>query len=190
MGFAYQFINPDGIYFVTAAVVEWADVFTRSHYCDIVIASLKHCIEKKGLVLHAWVIMPNHIHLIISRNGQDSLSDIMRDFKKFTSTRITEAIQTIPESRRTWMLWLFKSAAAQNKNNKNFQFWQQDNHPEELFTPDFTKQKLDYIHNNPVTARLVDSPEHYIYSSAKSYFGEEGLLPVSLLEATFYSGRL
>ena len=73
MGFAYKFSNPDGIYFVTSAVVEWVDAFTRSHYCDIVVSSLKHCIEKKGLVLHAWVIMPNHIHLIISRRGEASL---------------------------------------------------------------------------------------------------------------------
>src|SRR5271154_2938004 len=121
MGFAYKFDNPDGVYFVTTAVVEWVDVFTRSHYCDIVVNSLRHCIEKKGLVLHAWVIMPNHLHLIISRKGENSLSDIMRDFKKYTSSSIIEAIETIPESRRNWMLWIFKEAAAKNKNNKNFQ---------------------------------------------------------------------
>ena len=88
MGFAYKFENPDGIYFVTSAVVEWVDVFTRFQYCDIFVESLKYCIEKKGLVLHAWVIMPSHIHLVISRNGSDSLSDIMRDLKKFTSSNI------------------------------------------------------------------------------------------------------
>ena len=112
MGFAYQFNNPDGIYFVTSTVVEWVDAFTRSRYSDIVVESLRHCIERKGLVLHAWVIMPNHIHLIISRRGEHSLSDIMRDFKKYTSTQIVEAIETIPESRRNWMLWIFKQAAA------------------------------------------------------------------------------
>jgi putative transposase len=186
MGFAYKFDNPDGVYFVTSAVVEWVDAFTRSAYCDIVVNSLKYCIDNKGLVLHAWVIMPSHIHLIISRKGLDSLSDIMRDFKKFTSSEIIEAIQTNPESRRNWMLWIFKSAAEKNSNNKHFQFWQQENHPEELYSPEFTGQKLDYIHNNPVTARLVDSPEHFVYSSAKDYWGEEGLLPVTLLEGTFY----
>ena len=76
--------------------------------------------------------MPNHIHLIISKNGSDSLSDIMRDFKKFTSSKIIEAIKTISESRRNWMLWLFESAGKRNSNNTNFQFWQQENHPEEL----------------------------------------------------------
>ena len=186
MGFAYKFSNPDGIYFVTSAVVEWVDAFTRSHYCDIVVSSLKHCIEKKGLVLHAWVIMPNHIHLIISRRGEASLSDIMRDFKKYTSSTIIESIETITESRKNWMLWIFKSAAEKNKNNKNYQFWQQENHPEELFSFKFIKQKLDYIHNNPVTARLVDLRQYYVYSSAKNYLGEEGLLPVTILDANPY----
>lgn len=81
MAFTYNFDNTDGVYFVTTAVVEWVDVFTRSYYCDIVVNSLRYCIEKKGLMLHAWVIMPNHIHLVVSRKGNDTLSDIIRDFK-------------------------------------------------------------------------------------------------------------
>ena len=143
-------------------------------------------IENKGLALHAWVIMPNHIHLIISRNGKDSLSDIMRDFKKYTSKKIIDAIETTPESRKNWMLWIFKSAAAKNKNNTNFQFWQQENHPEELYSTKFIKQKLDYIHNNPVAALIVDAPERYVYSSAKDYYGEKGLLPVLQLDVSPY----
>ncbi|MCW3126321.1 MAG: hypothetical protein JWO03_1979, partial [Bacteroidetes bacterium] len=164
MSFAYAFDNPDGTYFTTTPVVQWVDAFTRYHYCDIVVNSLDHCIKNKGLQLHAWVIMPNHIHLIISRIGPYSLSDIMRDFKKFTSNEIKKAIREIPESRRNWMLWLFESAGKNNSNNEAFQFWQQENYPVELTTPEFTKQKLNYIHNNPVTARLVDAPERYVYS--------------------------
>jgi putative transposase len=88
MGFAYKFNDQDGAYFVTCATVQWVDVFTRSIYCDIVVDSLSYCIANKGLVLHVWVIMPNHIHIVISRKGSSSLSDIMRDFKKFTSAKI------------------------------------------------------------------------------------------------------
>lgn len=79
------------------------------------------------------------------------------------------------------MLWLFESAGRENSNNKAFQFWQQENHPIHLTSPAFTKQKLDYLHNNPVAARLVDAQDRYIYSSAKNYCGEKGLLPISLL---------
>jgi len=80
------------------------------------------------------------------------------------------------------MLWLFKQAGKSNPNNSNFQFWQQDNHPEELISNDFIDQKLDYIHNNPVLSGLVDEPQHYRYSSARDYAGEKGLLDLVLIE--------
>jgi REP element-mobilizing transposase RayT len=104
MGFAYTFANSNGVYFVTFTVVEWVDIFTRSRYADIVLNSLKYCIEAKGLQLHAYVIMSNHVHLIISRNGQETLSNIVRDFKKFTTSQIIKSIKELPESRRNWLL--------------------------------------------------------------------------------------
>ncbi|MEO8146567.1 MAG: hypothetical protein ABI723_02965 [Bacteroidia bacterium] len=85
MSSAYKFYNPDGIFFVSTAVVFWMDVFVRRIYKEIFTESLIHCIQHKGLVVHAWVLMPSHFHLIISRNGEDKLEAIMRDFKKFTS---------------------------------------------------------------------------------------------------------
>jgi putative transposase len=185
MGFAYKFHDPDGTYFVTCATVQWVDVFTRSIYSDIVVQSLQYCIDQKGLVLHAWVIMPNHLHMVISRRGESSLSDIIRDFKKFTSSKIVEAINSPTESRRNWMQWLFKSAGKQNANNTNFQFWQQENHPIELESAKFTRQKIEYIHENPVRAKFVDVAQRYVYSSAKDYAGERGLLPISILEDVY-----
>ena len=89
---AYQINDPDGIYFVTFATVEWVDVFTRQIYRDILVESLSYCRENKGLKIHAWCLMSNHLHLIISRNGDQSLSEILRDFKKFTSSQILKAI--------------------------------------------------------------------------------------------------
>jgi putative transposase len=179
----YRFDNPDGIYFVTFAVVDWVDVFTRKQYVEIVLESLRYCQEAKGLELYAWCVMSNHVHLIASCNlPTQTLSDILRDFKKYTSKKIIEAIQTIPESRSEWMLHRFAWAGEHNSNNKNYQFWQQDNHPEELYSADFTQQKLRYIHENPVKAGIVDEPQHYNYSSAKDYYAnQKGLLSVVLL---------
>ncbi|MEO8150670.1 MAG: hypothetical protein ABI723_23765 [Bacteroidia bacterium] len=94
MSSAYKFHNPNGIYFISSAVVFWIDVFTRRLYKEIFTESLAHCIQYKGLVVHGWVLMPSHFHLIISRSSQPKLEEIiMRDFKKFTSTQITEAIK-------------------------------------------------------------------------------------------------
>jgi len=74
-----------------------------------------------------------------------------------------------------------------NSNNKNYQFWQQENHPEELYSSAFIRQKLDYLHNNPVAARLVNTLKNYIYSSACDYCGVMGLLPVTIIDAVKYN---
>lgn len=89
----YKIENPEGIYFITFAVVEWVDVFTRREYAEIVIDSLNFCIEEKGMEVYAWCLMPNHLHLICSAKAGFSLPDILRDFKKFTAGNILGAIE-------------------------------------------------------------------------------------------------
>lgn len=179
---AYKFNNPDGIYFVSFAVVEWVDVFTRKSHAEIVIDSLRFSQQHKGLILYGWCLMSNHLHLIIARKGQNSLSAILRDFKKYTASQIIKNINQPFESRKSWMLWLFKSAGVKNPNNTHYQFWRQDNQPEELISNHFMDQKLDYMHRNPVEAGWVASPEHYLYSSATNYAGLPSLLEVEYLE--------
>ncbi len=79
------------------------------------------------------------------------------------------------------MLWIFKKAGERNSNNKNYQFWRQDNHPIELSTNKIMEQRLNYLHNNPVEAGIVEEPEHYLYSSARDYAGQKGLLNVEFI---------
>ncbi|MFD0793381.1 transposase [Mucilaginibacter litoreus] len=177
----YKFRNPEGLYFVTFSVVRWIDVFTRTAYKDILVDSLKYCIKNKGLELYAWVIMSNHVHLII-RSDDKPLQDILRDIKRHTSKTIIKAIeQNLQESRREWLLWFFEREGKGNPNNEKYQFWRQGNHPIELFTNEVMDQKLDYLHNNPVKAGWVDKAEYYLYSSARDYAGEKGLIDVILI---------
>lgn len=111
----------------------------------------------------------------------------MRDMKKFTSVKILEAIKTEPESRReclpagqAGMLELFKEAGDANSNNIVYQFWQQDNHPIECDTPEILKQKMDYVHENPVRAGFVEKAEDWVYSSAADYYANrKGLIELS-----------
>ena len=176
--------NQDALHFITITVVGWVDVFTRMQYKDIIIESLKFCVQNKGLKLYAYVIMTNHLHLIVSADA--GISDIIRDFKKFTSKEILKLlIEDSKESRREWMLRLFKYFAKYNKDNKTYQFWQKDNHPIELANLEWIDQKLMYIHNNPVRAGIVESPEHYIYSSAINYIGRNGIIDVEILDLGF-----
>ncbi|MDP3680462.1 MAG: transposase [Flavobacterium sp.] len=164
-------------YYITATVVDWIDIFTRQTYRDSIIESLDYCIKNKGMILYGYVIMSNHIHLIIqSEDGK--LSDLIRDFKKFTAKNILDKIQAVPESRKEWMLERFKLAAEKHTRNKNYQFWQYGNHAEEIYSNKFMWSKLDYIHLNPVRAGLVEKASHYIYSSASNYINDSGLLKI------------
>ncbi len=156
-------------------------MFTRREYKDILVESLKFCIRNKGLELYAWVIMSNHVQLIIG-TGSQPMQDILRNIKRHTSKMLIKAIsENAQESRRDWLLWLFEREGKQNANNETYQFWQQGNHPIELWSNDVIDQKLDYLHNNPVTAGWVDEPEHYLYSSARDYTEGKGLIDVILM---------
>ena len=167
-------------HFITATIVDWIDLFTRKMYKDVVIECLDFCIKNKGMILYGYVIMSNHVHMIVqSESGE--LSDLLRDFKKYTAKKILELIQTEPESRREWMLERFKLATESHKRNKNYQFWQYGNHAEEIYSDKFMWSKLDYIHMNPVRAGIVEKASHYTYSSAGFYVNKKGLLKVEVM---------
>jgi len=171
----YKFKNPEGLYFATLTVKHWVDVFTRREYKDIVVESLDFCQKNKGLEIFAWVLMSNHLHLIIRPQEGYFLEDILQDFKKFTSKNIIKAIEENPqESRKEWLLRCFKI----EKGNR---FWQEGNHPIELWTNAVIREKLDYLHKNPVKSGIVYQVQDYVYSSASNYAGEKGLLDVKLI---------
>ncbi|QMU31382.1 REP-associated tyrosine transposase [Adhaeribacter radiodurans] len=180
----YSLRNPEGIYFVTFSVVFWLDVFVRQSFKNLFVESLNFCIKNKGLRVHAWCLMTSHVHLIISAAEPEkvNLSDILRDLKKFTASQIIREIETGSESRREWLLDKFRFAASQNSRNTTYQFWQQDNHAEELLSNKFIDQKLNYIHENPVKEGWVEEPQFYVYSSARDYSGNKGLVPINFLD--------
>lgn len=182
----YRIQDQQGLNFVTCTVVGWIDIFSRKSYRDIVLESLSFCRKEKGLLVFAYVIMTNHLHLILQTDITSgyTLSDIIRDFKKFTSNSILKAIQNKHESRSDWLMHMFSYYAKHNPNNENLQLWKQDNHPIALYSEKVIWQKINYIHNNPVRAGIVNRPEDYIYSSAVNYKTEnkEGIIEIDLME--------
>ncbi len=173
----YKFHNPDGVYFISFAVVEWLYAFTRNEYKDIIIESLSYCQKEKGMEVFAWCIMTNHIHLIFrSANGQKP-ELLIGDFKRFTSKAIVKAITANPkESRKEWLLGQFLKAGSKSSNVNKYQLWRHDNKPIELWSNKVIDEKIDYIHSNPVEEGLVFRAEDYVYSSAVDYAGEKGML--------------
>jgi putative transposase len=180
----YKIRDQSKLHFVTFAVVKWIDVFTRQEYRDILLESLRYCQKEKGLEIYAWCIMSNHVHLIVGREKELSIEEIIRDFKKYTSVHVCRAIEAnVHESRREWMLELFAQAAAESKKHVKYMYWQNDYHPIELSSNEMLDQKLEYIHNNPVEAGIVDKAEEYLYSSARDYYGNgKGLLDIKFIE--------
>ena len=167
-------------YFMTLTVVDWVDVFTRPVYKHIIVDSLKYCQEAKGLEIYGWVLMSNHLHLLASAIKEGiTMSDILRDFKKFTSKKIVETVLQEPtESRKQWMMYRFEFAGKYNSKIKDYKFWQDGNDAKEIFSATFFEQKFQYIHENPVRAEIVEYPEDYLYSSARNYARKLALLDV------------
>ncbi len=173
----YKFYNPNGVYFISFAVVEWLDIFTRNEYKDIIIDSLHYCQKEKGMEVFAWCIMTNHIHLIFRSVGAQRPELLIGDIKRYTSKAIVKAIINNPkESRKGFLLEQFLKAGSKSSNVNKYQFWRHDNKPIELWSKKVIDEKISYIHNNPVEEGFVFKPEDYIYSSAIDYAGDKGIL--------------
>jgi putative transposase len=182
----YKIRDQQKLYFVTFTVINWIDVFIRDEYRKIFINSVKYCQKNKGLEVYAYCIMSSHVHMIIGTQGSNPLEYIIRDLKSFTSRHIRKAIEDlnqVHESRRNWMLNMMYNEGLQNPNNKDFQFWQQYSNPIELTDNILMDQKLDYIHLNPVHAGFVDTPEAWVYSSARDYAGiSKGMIDLIFIQ--------
>ncbi len=112
----YKFHNKSGLYFVSFATVYWIDVFTRQKYFDVLADSVKYCRKEKGLELYGYCFMPNHVHFIF-RSSHNQPMELLRDFKRYTSNKMIEAIQSYPqESRQKWLLWMFEKAGKEKGN--------------------------------------------------------------------------
>ena len=179
-GDRYRITDQHNPYFLTCTIVHWIDLFTRKDYRDIVVQSLNYCIEQKHLIVYSWVIMSNHVHLVVRCEPPGEMSAFLRDFKKFTSKKIADTIMEIPESRREWLLDKFGFEAKRTRRAENYKIWKDDNHAIDLTDIDMM-EKIDYVHNNPVRAGWVDVPAHYLYSSAIDYAGGKGLVKVVVI---------
>ncbi len=175
------FRDDDFAYFITCTVVDWISVFTVDSYCRIVLNSLAYVRANKKTQLNAYVLMPTHLHAVLWPEKGVSLSDILRDFKRFTSRAISREAERRGDC---YLLQAFAEARQQGRAQvvSQYQVWQEGSHPEAIYTEKFANQKIEYIHANPVKAGLVSSPEDWQYSSARAYYlGEEVIPPVDII---------
>ena len=166
-------------HFITITITNWIDLLTRPVYIEILYDSLRFCQQNKGLKIHAYVFMTNHIHLIVSSNND--VSAIIRDFKRFTSRELLKVIVDQNESRKEWMLKLFKEEAEKVKRVHQYKLWRDGFHPVVLDTNEKIDERLKYIHENPIKQGLVAVEEHWVNSSVHDYNGEKGEVEVECL---------
>ena len=159
----YQVRETQAAHFITSTIVEWLPVFTTAACCDILVESLAFCRERKGLLIHAWVIMDNHFHAVVS--GPE-LAATIRDLKKFTARRLLEQIKL---EGREWLLNQLAYYCLPGKTRSDHQVWQEGFHPQALMTDEMMLQKIEYLHRNPVARGWVAMPEHWRYSSAHEW---------------------
>lgn len=164
----WNIYSDHNIYFLTTSVVEWISVFTDHTYFTIVTESLDYCRRNKGLKLYAYVVMLDHLHLLVSveQNNSERISGIMRDFKRYTSKCISAKLI---EDKKSTKLKVFQNAAEEFGANNDFKVWQSGFHPVAIESEKFCRQKLHYIHINPVKKGFVVEPQDWFYSSARNY---------------------
>jgi REP element-mobilizing transposase RayT len=182
----WKIIEGINIYYVTTTIVEWQYVFVNIPLFETLIESLKYCIATKGLHLHGYVLMPTHAHYLVSAEPATHLSDILRDYQRFTSHRITELLEA---SNQKELLLMFRTAAEQDRRGNTYRVWQEGFHPVAIETEKFFQEKLEYIHQNPVRKGFVEQPEQWKYSSARNYLLDDvSIIHIERLYSLVVSG--
>ena len=163
------------VYFVTTVVYNRLRIFTRPSTIIPIYDSLNfYCAHLKVRLL-GYVVMPDHLHLLLWPMHEADVKAFMRDFKTFTAKRIIR--QAEAEGQHDW-LDAFERAGAEIGRSKH-KVWQDDFWEVTVYNERFLRQKLNYIHRNPVRHGLVKEPDEYVYSSYRSYvFGEDWLVKI------------
>lgn len=165
-------LEPDKPHFLTCTVVEWLPVFTRPDAVQILLDSWNHQRRHDGLRLYGYVILENHLHFVAQAPRLDKC---VSSFKSFTAARLIELLKIRKAER---LLGRMRFAKCTHKRDREYQFWQEGSHAEMVISEAVMREKLDYIHQNPVKRGYVDEPEHWRYSSARNYSGRKGLMEV------------
>lgn len=172
----YTIVDSEGIYFLTATIVNWIPVFISSEACALLLESLRFCRENKGLRLYAYVVMDNHIHLIAEA---PEIGRCIQSLKRHTARALISWAET---TKKDWLLHQFAYGKQAFKDRSRYQVWQEGSHPQLIQDDRMLRQKIAYIHHNPVRRGLVDMPEHWRYSSARNYEGRDhSVLEIDLL---------
>jgi len=172
-----SFPEEEHLYFVTSSIVGHKYLFHKPEYAQIILDSLSFLRSQRRIKLYAFVIMPNHFHLIIKVLGASNISKVAHDLKLFTANQIIKKLQT---NRELHLLDYFKQQAKGIKKQKH-KVWETGFWDKNIFSEEFLQEKMEYIHNNPINKNwcLVVERSEYPFSSARFYDkGEEAIVDI------------
>jgi putative transposase len=169
----FKFGEAASPHFLSCTVVGWLPVFTRPETVQVLLDSWQFLQDQNRLTLLGYVVLENHVHFIASA---EDLAKEVGDFKSYTARRI---IGYFEERHVRTLLDGLEFHKVRHKSDRQFQLWQEGSHPKVIETEAMLRQKLEYIHQNPVKRGYVSDPTHWRYSSARNYAKLEGLVPVT-----------
>jgi len=169
----YKIYNSAYPHFVTCTIVDWLPIFTRPEAVQIVIDSWAFLKQQDRMQLFAYVILENHLHFVAS--GED-LAKQIANFKSYTARQLIDLLKI--RNAQT-LLDQLSFRKAKHKIDREFQLWQEGSKPKQIASDDMMRQKIEYIHENPLKRGYVDDPVHWRYSSARNYAGLPGLIDVN-----------
>lgn len=169
----YRIVEIHKPHFMTCTVVQWLPLFSSRTTAQFLLDSMVFMQEYRGVIIYAYVILENHLHLIAEG---DNLAKKMGQFKSYTARCIIDYLE---EKKATNTLKMLNFYKLRYKADRDHQLWQEGSHPIAILNMDVMRQKVQYIHKNPVKRGFVDEPLHWRYSSARNYAGQEGLIPVT-----------
>ncbi|MEM7343398.1 MAG: transposase [Chloroflexota bacterium] len=168
----YKIFDIEQPHFSTSTIVNWLPIFSDPIIAQIILDSLRFSQSEQGLILYAYVIMENHLHIIASSNN---LPKQLANFRSYTARQIIDYYKSRHNSLILNQLEFYK---LRHRSDRTYQLWQEGTHPKQIQGEAMMRQKIGYIHNNPVKRGYVDDPLHWRYSSARNYAGLSGLLDV------------
>ncbi len=168
----YRIYDNKAPHFLTCTVVNWMPLFTRPETVEIILEALRYRVEHNGWKVYGYVILENHIHFVIQ---VDNLSEELSRFKSFTARKLIDYLEGCGAERLLKQMAFFRKA---HKEDRDYQCWEEGSHPQLIENEDVLRQKLDYIHQNPVKRGYVDDAVHWRNSSARNYAGMQGMIPI------------
>jgi putative transposase len=151
------------LHFLTLVVIDHIEIFINDKYFQIILNCLNFCRANLGLMIFEFVIMKDHLHLIVAAKTGYKLTDIISSFKKFTTKEIKNLLK-----RDDYDLYNQLLCSKKTKMQNDIQLWRPGNWPKVILTQDFLEQKMGYIHENPAKKGYVEKPEDWQYSSARN----------------------